>query len=152
MLSADLFDEPFDLSMESQDTVIVSSDSNISTLVVNEQFRAFPQHGCKDFSSLRSDPELAYFDRTNYISVLESFKDLVLLFLRPRRFGKSLTLSMLAHFHGVEHKAYYDKLFKVNSDNILLILLPLLTLLLVACRVLPLIAMFKIALSSPTST
>ncbi|KAG0131609.1 hypothetical protein HOY82DRAFT_539353 [Tuber indicum] len=35
-----------------------------------------------------------------------------ILFLRPRWFGKSLTLSMLEHFHGVQHSSQYGKLCK----------------------------------------
>ena len=53
----------------------------------------------------------AYFDRTRYISVLEDLDNFV-LFCRPRRFGKSLTISMLEHFHGLqnadEHQTFYQ--------------------------------------------
>jgi hypothetical protein len=86
-----------------------------STLMLNkDKFRHFPVNAMSDFSQLRTEPEYAYFDRTRYISILGSFGDKVLLFLRPRRFGKSLTLSMLAHFHGVEHKDRYNELFQVR--------------------------------------
>ena len=73
------------------------------------------------------EPRLESTNRTGYILKLQSFLDLVLLFLRPRRFGKSLTLSMLTYFHGVEHKTVYDTLFKVNinNDSIFLIFLSL---------------------------
>ncbi|KAI8605118.1 AAA-ATPase-like domain-containing protein, partial [Dissophora ornata] len=46
------------------------------------------------------------------ISKLGSFKEDVLIFLRPRRFGKSLFLSTLAHFHGVQYKGDYKALFQ----------------------------------------
>src|SRR5437016_37837 len=68
---------------------------------------------------LCADPEYAYFDRTQYISTLSYFKDPVILFLRLHWFGKSLILSMLAHFYGIEHKKHYDELFKdlvINED------------------------------------
>ena len=42
------------------------------------------------------------------------------LLLRPRRFGKSLTLSMLEYFHGVEHKIDYANAFKVCTSGFLL--------------------------------
>jgi len=74
----------------------------------------FPKHDKADFGEIRKDPKCAYFDRTNYIADLEYFRSKALLFLRPRRFGKSLTLSMLAYFHGVEHKEDYDFLFGVG--------------------------------------
>ncbi|CAJ0756008.1 20054_t:CDS:2, partial [Entrophospora sp. SA101] len=84
-----------------------------ATLVLNmEKFQYFPVNAISDFYQIRVEPEYAYFDRTNYISVLESFGEKVLLFLRPHRFGKSLTLSMLAHFHGIEHKKRYYELFQ----------------------------------------
>ena len=94
-------------------------DYREATLVLSSaKFRCFPTNDKSDFGQLRTDPELGYFDRTQYISVLRRYKENVLLFLRPRRFGKSLTLSMLAHFHGVEHKDRYDELFQVQSNNV----------------------------------
>ncbi|CAG8621832.1 11156_t:CDS:2, partial [Paraglomus occultum] len=108
LYSADFLDEEF--SVESQESA--ENVSNTSTLVFNGSKLAFPQNDKSDFLQLRVDPEFAYFDRTGYISVLSSFEENVLLFLRPRRFGKSLTLSMLAYFHGVEHRKHYDNLFK----------------------------------------
>ncbi|KAG0256198.1 hypothetical protein DFQ27_005862 [Actinomortierella ambigua] len=43
---------------------------------------------------------------------LESFGERALVFLRPRRSGKSLALSILAHFHGREHLPDYKSLFE----------------------------------------
>ncbi|RUP48769.1 hypothetical protein BC936DRAFT_144021 [Jimgerdemannia flammicorona] len=92
--------------------VAKSSVQENSTLVYNPaNFQHFPEDSYSDFFDLRTTPGLAYYDRTRYISVIDSLPK-VLLFLRPRRFGKSLTLSMLAHFHGVEHKISYSKLFQ----------------------------------------
>ncbi|RPB01509.1 hypothetical protein L873DRAFT_1803211, partial [Choiromyces venosus 120613-1] len=61
---------------------------------------------------LRGNKRFAYFDRTRYVSVLDSIDARAILFLRPRRFGKSLTLSMLQHFHGIQHRDQYDELFQ----------------------------------------
>ncbi|KAF8540982.1 hypothetical protein BDD12DRAFT_830739, partial [Trichophaea hybrida] len=61
-----------------------------------------PRRQSLTFLELRTKG-VAYFDRTRYITTIDSC-DEALLFLRPRRFGKSLTLSMLHYFHGVEHK------------------------------------------------
>ncbi|KAK5822985.1 hypothetical protein F5H01DRAFT_401412 [Linnemannia elongata] len=77
-----------------------------------DDFKGFPLNDKRSFEAIRSNPQYAYFDRTGYISVLESFLESVLLFLRPRRFGKSLFLSTLAHFHGVEHKQSHKELFQ----------------------------------------
>ncbi|KAG0065493.1 hypothetical protein BGZ89_008264, partial [Linnemannia elongata] len=77
-----------------------------------DDFKGFPLNDKRSFEAIRTNPQYAYFDRTGYISVLESFLESVLLFLRPRRFGKSLFLSTLAHFHGVEHKQNHKELFQ----------------------------------------
>lgn len=95
---------------------IVPMDYREATLTLNKsKFRGFPVNDVSDFDLIRSIPQYAYFDRTQYISVIESILARVLLFLRPRRFGKSLTLSTLAHFHGVEHKERYNELFLVRA-------------------------------------
>ncbi len=54
-------------------------------------------YGVADFHSLRRDGEL-YVDRTRYVRTLEELGR-ALLFLRPRRFGKSLWLSVLANYY-----------------------------------------------------
>lgn len=51
-----------------------------------------------------------YVDRTNFISSLEEIGR-VLLFLRPRRFGKSLLISTLRHYYSVEFKEQFESLF-----------------------------------------
>ncbi|KAG9067806.1 hypothetical protein KI688_011394 [Linnemannia hyalina] len=63
-------------------------------------------------NTLRQRPELCYFDKTAFILALESFDEPALVFLRPRRSGKSLGLSTLAHFHGREHLPDYKPLFE----------------------------------------
>ncbi len=50
-----------------------------------------------------------YCDRTDRIPLLERGE--YLLFLRPRRFGKSLLLSMLANYYDVAKKDEFDQLF-----------------------------------------
>ena len=56
--------------------------------------------------------EGAYFiDKTQFIKQLEDFNFKYLFFLRPRRFGKSLFLSMLEHYYGIQHIDSFDELF-----------------------------------------
>ncbi|KAF9351659.1 hypothetical protein BGX26_010372 [Mortierella sp. AD094] len=86
--------------------------SREAAMVFNKKFQSFPLNDKRDFSKIREKSSYVYFDRTNYISVLESFPEDVLLFLRLPRFGKSLFLSTMAHFHGVEHKENYQALFQ----------------------------------------
>jgi hypothetical protein len=51
-----------------------------------------------------------YVDRSNHIRLIEDAGD-QLLFLRPRRFGKSLLLSILENYYDVAKADDFDKLF-----------------------------------------
>ncbi|KAF9339225.1 hypothetical protein BGZ91_006667 [Linnemannia elongata] len=77
-----------------------------------DAFKSFPAHGVSNFKELRQRPEYCFFDKTAFIRVLASFDEPALVFLRPRRSGKSLALSTLAHFHGREHLPDYKPLFE----------------------------------------
>jgi hypothetical protein len=70
--------------------------------------------GKSDFGDIRRLPGVAYFDKTEYIPVLEKGPS-VQLVCRPRRFGKSLTVSMLQYFHGFQFRTEYDQLFKIEA-------------------------------------
>ena len=52
-----------------------------------------------------------YVDRTHYIERLENSGEAFVFFLRPRRFGKSLWVSILHHYYGVAHKDKFETLF-----------------------------------------
>ncbi|MEZ4886653.1 MAG: AAA family ATPase [Chitinophagales bacterium] len=52
-----------------------------------------------------------YVDKTPYIEQLENMAKKYFFFLRPRRFGKSLFISMLHHYYGLEHKDTFQELF-----------------------------------------
>jgi Predicted AAA-ATPase/PD-(D/E)XK nuclease superfamily len=52
-----------------------------------------------------------YQDRTMFIRKLEENTSSFLFFLRPRRFGKSLFVSMLHHYYGLEFKDKFVPLF-----------------------------------------
>ena len=68
----------------------------------------FP-YGNSDFHSLRTEGYL-YLDRTHHIPLLEmAGKQLV--FLRPRRFGKSLWLSTLANYYDLNRAGEFAALF-----------------------------------------
>ncbi len=68
----------------------------------------FP-YGFSDFYLLRSE-KYFYIDRTTHIKFIEEAGN-QLLFLRPRRFGKSLLLSMLENYYDVAKADDFDKLF-----------------------------------------
>nr|VFK80402.1 MAG: Predicted AAA-ATPase [Candidatus Kentron sp. SD] len=68
----------------------------------------FP-YGISDFDSLITR-QFHYVDRTDHIPLLEKAGD-QLLFLRPRRFGKSLLLSMLENYYDLKKADRFDELF-----------------------------------------
>jgi Predicted AAA-ATPase len=63
-----------------------------------------------DFKTLITEKKL-YIDRTAFIETMENHSNPNLIFVRPRRFGKSLWLSILHYYYGVEHKDKFDTLF-----------------------------------------
>ncbi|MCG8502182.1 MAG: ATP-binding protein [Firmicutes bacterium] len=67
-------------------------------------------YGISSFKTLREEGYL-YIDKTKYIEVLENLNSKYLFFIRPRRFGKSLFLSTLAHYYDMRFKQAFDRLF-----------------------------------------
>jgi len=67
----------------------------------------FP-YGISDFKSIIKEGYF-YCDRTDKISLLENTKSQ--LFIRPRRFGKSLVLSMLENYYDVAKKDEFEEIF-----------------------------------------
>jgi len=53
-----------------------------------------------------------YVDKTDYIEKLENIPDRYIFYLRPRKFGKSLFVSLLQYYYGLEHEDKFNKLFK----------------------------------------
>lgn len=68
----------------------------------------FP-YGIADFYRLRTEGYL-YVDRTAFLRAVEDLGP-VLLFLRPRRFGKSLWLQTLRNYYSVLRAAEHERLF-----------------------------------------
>ncbi|MEZ4888853.1 MAG: AAA family ATPase [Chitinophagales bacterium] len=72
--------------------------------------KKIPYGGVGSFNDLVTEGYL-YIDRTQYIRELEALSEKHLFFLRPRRFGKSLFISVLHHYYGWEHQDKFEKLF-----------------------------------------
>ena len=72
-----------------------------------EEIKQVP-YGVSDFVTVR-ERNLYYVDKTMYLSLLEQQSD-SLFYIRPRRFGKSLFISML--------QAYYDKAMSDRFDSL----------------------------------
>ena len=67
-------------------------------------------YGESDFQKLRVN-KCYYEDRTVFLETLEKWTSNYPVFLRPRRFGKSLFVSVLHYYYGLEYKADFDALF-----------------------------------------
>ncbi len=52
-----------------------------------------------------------YVDKTRFIPLLEEQNSPAIFFLRPRRFGKSLLLSVLDHYYGMQYADDFNRLF-----------------------------------------
>ena len=74
--------------------------------------------GIEDFKMLITD-DYFYIDKTKFIEEILNDGALVKLFTRPRRFGKTLNMSMLKHFFDIrkaeENKKLFDSLYIKNS-------------------------------------
>ena len=75
---------------------------------VSSDWKLLP-YGMMNFADIRLD-NYYYVDKTSYIPLIER-SDRYIFFIRPRRFGKSLTLSMLQHYYDVRTRDSFDALF-----------------------------------------
>ena len=66
-------------------------------------------YGMMNFAVIRRD-DYYYVDKTRFIPMIEQ-ADRFFFFIRPRRFGKSLTLNMLIHYYDVYTKDKFETLF-----------------------------------------
>ena len=67
--------------------------------------------GLSDFKHLIKE-DFYYFDKTKFIEEVIKDGSQVKLFARPRRFGKTLNMSMLKYFFDIENKEENKKIFK----------------------------------------
>ena len=74
-----------------------------------EKIKRLPT-GISQFRSI-SDSNLYYVDKTMYLPKMEAVSDF-LFFIRPRRFGKSLFLSMVADYYDCENYKDIDEEFQ----------------------------------------
>jgi len=66
-------------------------------------------YGVSNFKEV-IDLNMYYIDKTKYIEILEK-KDRYQFFIRPRRFGKSLFISMLQTYYDINEKDNFNKYF-----------------------------------------
>lgn len=68
-------------------------------------------YGLSDFSLLREEGYF-YVDKTRYVALLESLPVRHVIFLRPRRFGKTLFANMLGWHYDLNNAQRFEALFK----------------------------------------
>lgn len=64
-------------------------------------------YGMMNFIDVRED-DCYYVDKTRYIPLIENANK-YFFYIRPRRFGKSLTLSMLHHYYNISEADKFEK-------------------------------------------
>ncbi|MEI6141674.1 MAG: AAA family ATPase [Mariniphaga sp.] len=67
-------------------------------------------YGISSFETIKTD-NYYFVDKTRYIEQIENRGSRYLFFLRPRRFGKSLLISMLEHYYDINGADQFEKLF-----------------------------------------
>jgi len=66
-------------------------------------------YGVSDFRTIRNEG-LYYVDKTEYLAQMEA-RDRFIFFVRPRRFGKSLFISMMESYYDLNQKKDFKTLF-----------------------------------------
>ena len=67
-------------------------------------------YGLSDYKLIKSE-NYYFVDRTKYIQKLEDLNERYIMFLRPRRFGKSLFLAVLEGYYDTYYKKDFDLMF-----------------------------------------
>ena len=75
---------------------------------VKQKLRRIP-YGMMNFVAIRED-NYYYVDKTRYIESVEN-SNRFFFFIRPRRFGKSLTMSMLQHYYDINQSSKFERLY-----------------------------------------
>ena len=66
--------------------------------------------GISNYEKLKEE-DYYYIDKTMYIEKLENYPNPSLMFLRPRKFGKTLFTNTLENYYDILKKNKFDKLF-----------------------------------------
>ena len=67
-------------------------------------------YGLADYKDIKKE-NYYFVDKTKFIEKLENLNERYLLFLRPRRFGKSLFISMLHYYYDTHYKNSFNMMF-----------------------------------------
>ena len=73
------------------------------------QIKKIP-YGISNYEELIND-NYYYVDKTKYIELLENLAEKRIMFLRPRKFGKTLFTSTLEYYYDIKQQEKFEKLF-----------------------------------------
>jgi hypothetical protein len=68
-------------------------------------------YGESNFRKIKINNDYLYIDKTKHIETLENLNESFVIFLRPRRFGKSLFLSTLQYYYDENSKDEFEAIF-----------------------------------------
>ncbi len=68
-------------------------------------------YGESNFKKVKINNDYLYIDKTKHIESLENINESFMIFLRPRRFGKSLFLSTLQYYYDENSAHEFDAIF-----------------------------------------
>ncbi|MDW8296304.1 MAG: AAA family ATPase, partial [Raineya sp.] len=72
--------------------------------------QVFFPYGVSNFAKVATQ-NYVYVDKTNFLEMLEIRQERFVVYLRPRRFGKSLFVSLLEHYYDINRKEQFYELF-----------------------------------------
>ena len=88
----------------------IASKLSISVDTLESLMKGTIPTGVSNYEELIEDGYY-YIDKTMYIEKLENFSNKRIMFLRPRKFGKTLFTSTLENYYDILKKDKFDKLF-----------------------------------------
>ncbi len=68
-------------------------------------------YGISDYERIK-EQNYYYVDKTKYIEKIENISEPYIMFLRPRKFGKTLFTSMLENYYDIKKKGKFKKLYE----------------------------------------
>ena len=68
-------------------------------------------YGESNFRKIKINNDYFYIDKTKHIELLENFNESFVIYLRPRRFGKSLFLSTLQYYYDENSRDEFEEMF-----------------------------------------
>ena len=77
--------------------------------MTTKKYKQLP-YGNTDFESIMTE-NYAYVDKTRFIAQLENEANRSQFFIRPRKFGKSLFLSLLTNYYDIGRASNFERLF-----------------------------------------